>query len=90
MENITLRQLLNIMPAADLLRTSIRLEDKSEFENCIINRVDELRESDSPLLDYGVALFYPMTDIKICKTDNGHCKTIKAIYTVVILKKRNN
>ena len=78
------------MPAEDLVRTSIRLEDKSEFENRNINKVDELRESNNPLLDYGVALFYPITDIKICETDNEHLEPIKVIYTFIILRKRDN
>lgn len=88
MEYITLRMLLNIMPAEDLVRTSIRLESNNEFENRDIVKVDELREEDNPLLDYAVALFYPTTDIQIYETDNEHLKLNDILYTMIVLRKR--
>ena len=57
MESITLRQLLNIMPSDELVKPSIRLEGKNEFDNQDIFKVDELRESNILLLDYGIAMY---------------------------------
>lgn len=43
MESITLRRLLNIMPSEEFVKPSIRLEEKNEFDNQAIFKVDELK-----------------------------------------------
>lgn len=90
MEYITLRQLLNIMPASDIVKVNVRLEDKCKFINYDPVEVDKLREGDSLLLDYEVTMFYPGSDISIDKTDNDHLKLNKLSYIEILLRKRND
>ena len=89
MESITLRQLLNIMPSDELVKPSIRLEGKNEFDNQDIFKVDELRESNILLLDCGIAISYPAEDISVITAKDGALSINKQLYTMVVLKKGN-
>lgn len=89
MERITLRQLLNIMSSEEFVKPSIRLDEKNEFDNQAIFKVDELRESNSPLLDYEIAIFYPFEDVSISTAKDDTLNLNKQLYTMIVLKKGN-
>lgn len=89
MERITLRQLLNIMSSEEFVKPSIRLDEKNEFDNQAIFKVDELRESNSPLLDYEISIFYPFEDVSISTAKDDTLNLNKQLYTMIVLKKGN-